>query len=357
MFDRRIGFSSNDPSSIELASKPPRRSDIAGHFVHIDDGKFHDRGRYSSEESDVLETANLLASSTKYQHLLFYAHGGLNSPGASAKRIRAMKEVFKKNGIYPYHFMYDTGLGEEFKDILFNKTRESEAKVGGFSDFSDKIFESSTRKLGTLVWDEMKRDAEQAFQPSFAGHRTLEIFARALATTNLKVYLIGHSTGAILHGHLLGALDQIPQWKEKIESCSLFAPACTLDFYKENYAGRLAGSSTHTRLPQVNLYCLTDEQERDDTVTPLYRKSLLYLVSNAFERKKAKPVLGMQKFHSSLGNDPKVKIYYSKEGSPKRSKSETHGGFDNDPTTMNDLLKRILGASIARPFEKKDLDY
>ncbi len=44
-------------------------------------------------------TANLLAESEKYDHILFYAHGGLNSPKDSARRILAMKETFKKNMI------------------------------------------------------------------------------------------------------------------------------------------------------------------------------------------------------------------------------------------------------------------
>ncbi len=363
VFDRRSGFSSNDPSSIELASKPPRRHEIAGHYLHVDDGKFHDKGRYSTEESDIEETATLLAGSSKYQHLLFYAHGGLNPPKASASRIRAMKEVFKDNGIYPFHFMYDTGLGEEFKDIIFNKDKAAKARVGGFSDFSDKIFEATTRKMGTLVWDEMKSDADRAFHPGNAGFRTLEIFADALADKNIKIHLVGHSTGAILHGHLLNALDAIPQWNKKIDTCSLLAPACSNEFYKEKYEPRLKGAPDRVKLPSLNLYCLTDEQELDDTVTPLYRKSLLYLVSNAFERKRenekegGKPIMGMQKFHAPLKRNTKIKFIYSNEGRTPLSKSETHGGFDNDPVTMNDLLKKILKGSITRPFEKKDLEY
>ncbi len=358
VFDRRAGFSSNDPSSVEISLKAPRRFEIANHFVHIDDGKFHEKGRYSSEESDVRAAAKSLADSRKYQHLLFYAHGGLNSPKSSAKRIKAMKDIFLENGIYPYHFMYDTGLGEEFKDIFSKKTKEFEAKVGGFSDFSDNLFEKKTRKLGTMFWDEMKRDADRAFHESNAGYRTLEIFGDAISNKNIKVHLIGHSTGAILHGHLLNALDRIPQWNKKIDTCSFLAPACSLDFFKANLKGRLDGSSNATKLPGLNLYCLTDEQELDDTVTPLYRKSLLYLVSNAFERMKGRPILGMQKFHSSLRNMQKVKRFYSNEGRPARTKSETHGGFDNDVTTMNDLLRKILKKEpIKRLFTESDLKY
>jgi hypothetical protein len=109
----------SDASRAEgLFKKTPTRAEIAGHFVHIDDGDFHDHGRYWSNIEDVKETTQLLAKSDKYDHVLLYAHGGLNNTEASARRIAAMKETFKANGIYPYHFMYDTGLLEEVKDIL-----------------------------------------------------------------------------------------------------------------------------------------------------------------------------------------------------------------------------------------------
>lgn len=93
-------------------AREPRREEIAGHFVHVDDGEFHDEGRYWSTLQDVKETAKLIADSKDYKHFLLYAHGGLNSATASATRIAAMKDTFKANGIYPFHFMYDTGLIE-----------------------------------------------------------------------------------------------------------------------------------------------------------------------------------------------------------------------------------------------------
>ena len=68
----------------ELFERRPRRAEIAGHFVHIDDGELHDNGRYWSNIDDVRQTANWVARSSRYDHLLFYAHGGLNSIDDSA---------------------------------------------------------------------------------------------------------------------------------------------------------------------------------------------------------------------------------------------------------------------------------
>lgn len=117
----------------------PTRAEIAGHFSHFDDGEFKDSGRYWSNRDDVKLTADLVADSTDYDHLLFYAHGGLNSPTASARRIAAMKETFKANRIYPYHFMYDTGLLEELKDVIIGRRQEADARAGGFTDWLDRL--------------------------------------------------------------------------------------------------------------------------------------------------------------------------------------------------------------------------
>ena len=80
-------------------------------------GAISGKGDYWSSLPDVRQTAALVKDHA-YKHLLVYAHGGLNSPKASASRIRALKEGFKRNGVYPFHIMYDTGLVEELKDVI-----------------------------------------------------------------------------------------------------------------------------------------------------------------------------------------------------------------------------------------------
>jgi hypothetical protein len=359
VFDLRGGGAGNDPSSRSEWLRAPRRNEIAGHFVHIDDGRFRIGGRYHSELGDVEHTAELLAAARKrYKHLLFYAHGGLNSPDASARRIAAMKDVFKANGIYPFHFMYDTGLAEELKDVILSKSERARDRVGSFFDRTDRVIERLARKPGTIMWNEMKRGAKIAFNDDFAGYTTLDTFANALRDSNFEVHLVGHSTGGILLVHLLRALDRLQSWTLPISSCSLLAPASTIALYDSDFAPRLKSKAAlRTRLPKLQIYNLTDKLEREDTVTPLYRKSLLYLVSNAFEGDAGMPLLGMQNFTNRLKTTPKLKIFYSGEGPSPSTESKTHGGFDNDETTMNSILRTILGAAPERKFVAKDLDY
>jgi len=348
-----------------LLKRSPKRAEIVGHFAHIDDGDFDDKGKYWTDLASIRQTADLVAQSEKYDHLLLYAHGGLNSIKASARRIAAMKEVFKDNRIYPFHFMYDTGLLEEIKDLVLGKKREVEARAGGFSDFTDMLIERATRPAGRAIWQEMKSGARKPFQPGRAGDQTLSAFHEAMAQAEArgkKLHLVGHSTGAILLASLLenlGNLDAPP----RVETCLLLAPACTHEAFNLIYRPLLKERrSRRYGIGRMAIYNLDQKRELDDTVTPLYRKSLLYLVSNAFEEQKGERILGMQKFRRYLGNVPHRPVFqiHSSDGTSNNSSktaSKKHGGFDNDVDTMNDVLRSVLRTTPAREFTRQDLKY
>lgn len=351
-----------------LSFKPsPTRSEIAGHFVHVDDGQFHKQGRYWSNAEDVRITAKEVVRKKKpFKHLLLYAHGGLNSPKDSAKRIAAMKETFKANGIYPYHFMYDTGITEELGDVIFRRKKRTEARVGGFSDWTDKLLEWASRIPGRALWREMKSGASLPFRPAGAGTKTLEIFLREFASVagnRPDIHIAGHSTGGILQAHLLNAMEEVAP-ELRISSCSLLAPACSVDLFRSHYYPYLVSDTESFGINQMLIYNLSNKLEKDDQVGQVYRKSLLYLVSRAFEEKTPEAILGMKKYTDKLMNEAEVKalgdrlkIHYSNGRTSEFSKSETHGGFDNDLDTMNSLLETILGKKPKLPFDKNSLDY
>jgi len=357
----------SDNSEIErgIFSRSPKRAEIEGHFVHIDDGDFDRKGKYWANETTVRQTADLVAQSDKYDHLLLYAHGGLNSIKASASRIVAMKEVFKDNRIYPFHFMYDTGLLEEIKDIVLGKKDDVEKRAGGFTDYTDKLIEKATHHVGRAIWREMKSGAQKPFELNRAGSQTIEAFLDAFEQPGArpkKVHIVGHSTGAILLAALLQALKRSPN-APRVESCSLLAPACTHDLFKTVYRPLLKEKDKELfGINKMTIYMLDDQLELRDTVTPLYRKSLLYLVSNAFEERHGERILGMQTFYKYLRKLPsnrilRIETSIGHENNSAKTTSETHGGFDNDVNTMNTILASILKTTPDRLFDKEDLTY
>lgn len=343
--------------------RSPARAEIAGHFVHIDDGEFHDNGRYWSNLADVEATAKLVADSNKYQHLLFYAHGGLNSPRDSARRIAAMKETFKKNGVYPFHFMYDTGIMEEVKDVVTGQRGPAQERAGGLFDWTDRLIEWGARVPGRALWREMKGGARAPFEPDGAGTQVLRAFLEALAKAGgeaMRIHLVGHSTGGILLAHWLRALERLAP-AQRVASCSLLAPAATLKLFHSHYRPHLLSDPPACGIDRMAVYNLNDELERDDQVAAIYRKSLLYLVSNAFEEQKEAPLLGMEVFSLELEQQGLARLsfhYSAGPGSPQSGTvSETHGGFDNDPLTMNHLLQHMIGRPPDPEFTRDSLKY
>jgi len=356
--------STNQPEQ-GLFDRSPKRAEIQGHFVHIDDGEFDQRGKYWADLSTVQQTANLVATSNEYDHLLLYAHGGLNSIKASARRIFAMKEVFKNNRIYPFHFMYDTGLLEEIKDVVFGKKEEIDKRTGGISDFTDKLIEKSTRHVGRAIWREMKNGAKKPFIETGAGTQTISSFLNAFdqhGAKPKKVHLVGHSTGAILLAALLLALKKLtPGFR--VTTTSLLAPACTHDDFRKVYRPLInQRDKAAFGIDRLTIYNLSDNLERRDTVTPFYRKSLLYLVSNAFEEMLGEKILGLQQYARHLRRLPGAPVFRIQVsnglGDPSaHSASETHGGFDNDTKTMNSVLKSVLQKKPSFPFTESNLQY
>jgi hypothetical protein len=100
-------------------------------------------------------------------------------------------------------------------------------------------------------------------------------------------------------------------------------------------------------------------------------------VSNAFEGKRDTPLLGMERYVSDEGEErsqfvdkelnalfkkktggfPSLVIAGRSAGDASTSRSDSHGGFDNDPDTMNSVLWRILGHKPAPPFTTRDLQF
>lgn len=342
--------------------RAPRHEDIIGHVIHLDDGKLKDTAKYPTPISTIRETAKFLADEAltadqDYRHLVFYAHGGLNDAAASANRIRKMKKVFKLNGIYPIHFMWETGFFESLSDVILNSRDKAEARVGGVSDFFDRMFEAIARGPGTAIWRDMKWDAGQSFKAGGGGRKALKVLLEhnAKRSKPLQVHLIGHSAGSILIGHLLEAMDAMNPLKSPVKSCSLMAPACTVDLFKKSYHPRIGKTGAASGIAKLWQYNLIDHRELNDRVGP-YQKSLLYFVSNAFEDQPKTPLLGMEEFAKHVPSKTGYKIHYAGRAA-STTDSQTHGGFDNDRNTMNDILKNILGKSQkpAQGFQPEDM--
>ncbi len=329
------------PSHAGIVRAAPRRAEIAGHFVHFDNGTFERSGAYWTTEHDLLETAEHVRGSVNYRHVMLHLHGGLVRPEDAARRVAALRRGFQRNGVYPLHVMWDTGLMQELWDIVTRRAHAAEARAGGLADWFDAWLERVTHPVGSALWAEIKRDAELVATGDDGG-ALVSSLARMLDGGKRKLHIVAHSAGAVLGGNLLERFDEVGL---PVASCSLLAPACTVSAFARQYAPRVG-----KMVGRMGVYVLDDRHERDDTAA-LYRKSLLYYVSRAAEAVRPGvpvPILGMQMFAEQAGLP--CELIVSGPGNA-RSTARRHSGFDEDVPTLNNVLRAMLGVSDLRdPF-------
>jgi hypothetical protein len=355
-------------SQIPLAEVRPYIVDVGNN------GELSQTGNYWTSEQDlrrlfsetIPEAAKQRGWSKK--RVMLYLHGGLNSEADAAKRAVAFRDKCLANEIYPLHVMWETGPLETLGSSLADLFTDADKRAGGgllegMKNARDFMLELTAAPIGGPMWSEMKENAWRA-----SDHRhgigaiqlmrkhALASLAQAGKTEREKweLHVVAHSAGSILFTH---AIEHLCSLGITLKTLQFFAPAVRIDEFKQYALPAIKGG----RCPQATLYLLNEQQELDDSVGP-YGRSLLWLVANAFEDKRGTPLLGMQcflKMETALRKAAFGDVIESgNTGTPgSESSSGTHGGFDNDPYSMNSVLQRILGKQPAHPFEKRDLDY
>jgi pimeloyl-ACP methyl ester carboxylesterase len=171
-----------------------------------------------------------------------------------------------------------------------------------------------------------------------------------------EVHLVGHSAGSIFLGAML---DRLADAKIPVSSLTYMAPAIRTDDFLKSVKPHLGKNVQH-----FTSFAMSDQLELDDTCAGVYHKSLLYLVSRAFEPKVGErpvPILGMKRHATTSVGGTTFKdavaavggsLVWSPSQTPtiSRSAAHSHGGFDDDSATMTSVMLRLLGkATIAKP--------
>jgi caspase domain-containing protein/N-acetylmuramoyl-L-alanine amidase-like protein len=392
----RIGLSrATDPPDVELEYGDERRSaltamarggarggdgdfgpevldELRPHVINMRMGQFSSEGLLStsSEDVDAIFEEHLPQWMKTHPNngvparIVLFAHGGLVSESSGLEIVLKHKAWWEKNGVYPIYFVWETGFFETIGQILERTRRRGTGDVAGQRGWAtdwltDPVIEEGVRALQMeRIWGAMKESARLASQPGGAGTHVatkLGAFWKAWGT-QAELHAVGHSAGSIFHAHFLRAClrETVP-----VKSLQLLAPAITCADFLTNVKP-LVGSG----LGHVTLFTMSREFERADNCAMIYRKSLLYLVSEAAEPKRKTPILGLEE---SLRRDATLKnlfglgapsplgeVVWSKSASGEgrsASQSTTHGGFDDDPPTLNSVARRILGKSDTDPIE------
>ncbi len=342
------------------------------HLVNLSMGRFSGEGEASTTPADVdtifeqhLPVALAAAKAAGHKlRLMFYAHGGLVKESTGLRIAAKHVDWWKKNGVYPIYFVWETGLFETLGQLLKRAQRGAARDLFDFT--TDPLIEIASRALGgPRIWGGMKSSAEHAVDEPSSGNltgggaryvaRQLKKFCDANAG-DVELHAVGHSAGAIFHCYFLPTARELGV--PTFTSAHFLAPAVRVDTFRERLGSRIGVGQA---VQNLSIFTMKRDYERDDNCAGIYRKSLLYLIYYALENRRSTPILGLEQ---SLRGDGGLKALFGLGGTPSdlgqvvwsvtqsdtglsASQSETHGGFDDDAPTMNSVARRVLGKADA----------
>lgn len=369
-------------------------SDLRPHIVSLgNDGRLRAGGDYgtSAQELEDIFKNDIPRAMADWpkdaRHVLLYAHGGLVDERSAIQRLADYRSELLKAHIYPISFIWHSDYWSTLTNILQDamRRRRAEGVLGAAKDFLldrlDDTLEIVARGLtGKAAWDQMKQNALAASSVGGGALLALDYLAQLRKTNSFKLHVVGHSAGSIFHAPLVrlltapvgkigsGYLRGRQGYGMDVDTCTLWAPACSTALFKDAYLPAVKNK----KIGRLALFAMNDKAERDDHCAKIYNKSLLYLVSRAFEDSAigaGTPVLGMEKWLaadpelSALFVDKAADIVFSPnsqdEGTMWASRSTEHGGFDDDDATVKATLARIVatGGVAVSPEKAPDFQF
>ncbi len=331
-----------------------RNREIAPFIVDMENnGELSQSGNFRTQRSDLtalLDHHMQVArerwglSATAPMDVAIYAHGGLTSEDDAAQTAAQWIPAMYDAQIFPIFFMWETDLWSTLKNCLTDQLRGAVKPTGGVWEqmhkFWDQRLERMLAPVGTKIWGEMKQNAEAISNNKNSGARILfEQTSRPQWKQNnpMRLHLIGHSAGTIVHSHIVDALGAAG-WK--FESLNFLAPAVRIEDFDRLVRPKLKDNTVKI----LRQFQLTDSAELQDSTCRAilgYGRSLLYLVSESFEGGLHVPILGMEKYFKPWLDSATLKNVQSFAAPSKSTGSTTHGGFDNDGKTMLNVIKMI----------------
>ena len=346
---------------------------IRPHVVNLTDGQFSQTGRMHTCVHDVDaifdnhlpafldETAGMYGDGPV--PLVIWAHGGVVSETRGLTIAENQVPWWLANGVYPLHFVWETGFVETARQVFGRRARHRLSHDPSLGPGPVLEVPEYSGPLAARPWVALKRSAAAASAPDGGATYFAERLARfcrehrtPTGEPRVSLHAVGHSAGALFHAHFLPMAkeQQVPGFS----SLQLLAPAVRVDNFRSAIL-----SLVDQDIRRVTVFTMNFAAENADTCFRFYRHSLLYLISRRFEPEKDAPILGLEQ---SIRSDPDLLAAFGLNGdrgiadivfSPtaddappdSRSLSVSHGGFDDDPETMNSVARRILGRSdIAR---------
>ena len=263
-------------------------------------GELSPAGEFHTTYQDLEELANHLLPAKRAEwsippgapiDVAIYAHGGLVDEQGAGESAQEWVKLFTDAKVFPIYLIWESDLLSILSDRVQNELKNRGGiPTGGLVNmlddaWSDRV-EGIVRVVGKSVWQDMK-DKGRLITYNTAGRgggmQLMELLAPQKAT--IRLHLVGHSAGAIVHAYLA---DWLVTQGWNIASASFLAPAATIELFDSRIQPHLQSG----RLGRYAQFHLQDALERAEggamRMLLGYKRSLLYLISNALEEQAAR---------------------------------------------------------------------
>ena len=354
-------------------------ADVRPHLVSVgNNGRLKRGGDYGTSPDELRQIfeddmPRVMGPWSK-KRVLLYAHGGLVSEQEAVQRLAEYRPALLSSEVYPLAFIWRSDYWTTISNILQDaiRRRRPEGLLDAAKDFMldrlDDALEPLARALtGRAVWDEMKENALAASASGGGAALVMDhLAALKQRFEDLEIHVVGHSAGAVFNAPLVrrltstgtlqsGALAGEVGYGMRVASCTLWAPACTTALFKASYVPALRSGG----IEQLALFALSDKAEQDDDCVGIYNKSILYLVSHAFEDRPripafrdGVPILGMEKYIradselADLVRSGAIDLVIAPNTLPRdsigASQAKRHADFEDDDRTVRATFARIV---------------
>ena len=278
--------------------------------------------------------------------IAIYAHGGLTSENGAADTAARWVKALYDSRIFPIFMMWETDLWSTLKNMgqdFIEKQRTTGVVQDSLKRWWNQRLEKMLAAPGTAIWGEMKANADAISRNDDAGG--ILLYQECMKSpwfqdpSKVRLHLIGHSAGAIVQSSIVERLTK-RGWT--FETVNFMAPAIRSDVFEKQVIPAIRSG----RVKRYNQFHLADDvEQKDPTCHPIlgYSRSLLYLVSQSFEKGQVTKILGMERYFKDIVGLPanSVKVIVAPGDD---SRSVTHGGFDDDPVTIKKVIALIRAA-------------
>ncbi len=303
-------------------------SELLGHYLHLEDGRYVRTGSYPSSEIMSETTLNYLSqkltgkaaeNKRDYDGILLWIPGNLEGLKQTVEHAVRRKTASKELGLYPINLIWSSDFVEDAMESITAIFEKCVEQVGKNARHLDYVIENNVRGIGRAYWKSLERSARRSAKgrkpaKSRSGKdssdgRELGIIAEFIndcaslcAKRNVKLHIVCEGAGALVLDQYLDVLNKRRkrglqkkarqrnwlQFNEALASLQLILPAIEIEKSSRNIL-RLVETMSNEPVGttvaggpcyQAAIYHPSDSCEERLRLGP-YSRSILHLVANA----------------------------------------------------------------------------